>query len=207
MWTVAVPKRGTGCLALCLGEPALSEHRQELQLLVAIGPRCSGEHEQDLGLVLGERGLAVEFDGAGFGVDVGGHRSPFDAMFRLFAPLGWPVQRVEGGLRPALHAATSPAAEGGPLLRSPRPRPPHRQGDGREGVPLRPRSPGGRPSLGRLPRPRRGHVPLTTWSAFSRGVAGFDRPSTTDRCVRRVEPQIRLRKSRRVSGFPRADHR
>ena len=47
------------------------------------------------------------------GPAMGGHRSPFDAMFRLFAPLGWPVQRVEGGLRPALHAATSPAAEGG----------------------------------------------------------------------------------------------
>ncbi|QSB16836.1 SDR family oxidoreductase [Natronosporangium hydrolyticum] len=47
------------------------------------------------------------------GPTMGGTRSQFDAMFRLFAPLGWPVQKVEGGLRPALHAATSPAAEGG----------------------------------------------------------------------------------------------
>jgi NAD(P)-dependent dehydrogenase (short-subunit alcohol dehydrogenase family) len=47
------------------------------------------------------------------GPTMGGSRSQFDAMFRLFAPIGWPVQRVEGGLRPALHAATSPAAKGG----------------------------------------------------------------------------------------------
>ncbi|MEV6345170.1 SDR family oxidoreductase [Actinoplanes sp. NPDC051851] len=39
--------------------------------------------------------------------------SPFDVPFRILAPLGWPVQRVEGGLRPALYAATSPDAEGG----------------------------------------------------------------------------------------------
>ncbi|WP_037914805.1 SDR family oxidoreductase [Actinacidiphila yeochonensis] len=47
------------------------------------------------------------------GPTMGGARSQFDAAFRLLAPLGWPVQRIEGGLRPALHAATSPAAEGG----------------------------------------------------------------------------------------------
>ncbi|MFB7897594.1 SDR family oxidoreductase [Streptomyces xiamenensis] len=47
------------------------------------------------------------------GPRMGGGRAPFDAGFRLFAPLGWPVQRVEGGLRPALHAATSLDAGGG----------------------------------------------------------------------------------------------
>ncbi|MFX4294816.1 SDR family oxidoreductase [Streptomyces bohaiensis] len=47
------------------------------------------------------------------GPRMGGGRSPFDAAFRLLAPLGWPVQRVDGGLRPALHAATSPDARGG----------------------------------------------------------------------------------------------
>ena len=34
-------------------------------------------------------------------------------MFRVQSRLGWPVQTVEGGLRPALFAATDPAAEGG----------------------------------------------------------------------------------------------
>jgi NAD(P)-dependent dehydrogenase (short-subunit alcohol dehydrogenase family) len=47
------------------------------------------------------------------GPTMGGKRSPLDAMFRFQARLGWPVQTVEGGLRPALHAATDPSAEGG----------------------------------------------------------------------------------------------
>ncbi|MBR8740614.1 SDR family oxidoreductase [Nocardiopsis sp. MG754419] len=47
------------------------------------------------------------------GPTMGGGRSASDALFRFFAPFGWPVQRVEGGLLPALHAATAPDAEGG----------------------------------------------------------------------------------------------
>jgi NAD(P)-dependent dehydrogenase (short-subunit alcohol dehydrogenase family) len=40
-------------------------------------------------------------------------RSPLEAIFRRLAPLGWPVQTVDGGRLPALYAATSPAAQGG----------------------------------------------------------------------------------------------
>lgn len=47
------------------------------------------------------------------GPTMGGKRSPIDAMFRFQAKLGWPVQTVEGGLRPAFYAATDPAARGG----------------------------------------------------------------------------------------------
>ncbi len=47
------------------------------------------------------------------GPTMGGARSTFDAPFRVLSRLGWPVQTVEGGLRPALHAATSPDAPGG----------------------------------------------------------------------------------------------
>jgi NAD(P)-dependent dehydrogenase (short-subunit alcohol dehydrogenase family) len=47
------------------------------------------------------------------GPTMGGKRSPIDAMFRVQSKFGWPVQTVEGGLRPALHAATDPAAVGG----------------------------------------------------------------------------------------------
>jgi NAD(P)-dependent dehydrogenase (short-subunit alcohol dehydrogenase family) len=39
--------------------------------------------------------------------------SPMDPIFRRLAPLGWPVQTVDGGLLPALYAATSPDAKGG----------------------------------------------------------------------------------------------
>jgi NAD(P)-dependent dehydrogenase (short-subunit alcohol dehydrogenase family) len=39
--------------------------------------------------------------------------SPLDPIFRRLAHLGWPVQTVDGGLRPALYAATSPDAKGG----------------------------------------------------------------------------------------------
>jgi NAD(P)-dependent dehydrogenase (short-subunit alcohol dehydrogenase family) len=47
------------------------------------------------------------------GPTMGGKRSAFDAVFRRLSRLGWPVQTVEGGLRPALYAATDPAAQGG----------------------------------------------------------------------------------------------
>ena len=47
------------------------------------------------------------------GPTMGGKKSPFDAMFRRLSRIGWPVQTVEDGLRPALHAATDPAAHGG----------------------------------------------------------------------------------------------
>jgi NAD(P)-dependent dehydrogenase (short-subunit alcohol dehydrogenase family) len=47
------------------------------------------------------------------GPTMGGQSSPFDAVFRRLAKIGWPVQTVEGGLRPALYAATDPATEGG----------------------------------------------------------------------------------------------
>jgi NAD(P)-dependent dehydrogenase (short-subunit alcohol dehydrogenase family) len=39
--------------------------------------------------------------------------APLDRIFKRLARVGWPVQPVEGGLRPALYAATSPDAEGG----------------------------------------------------------------------------------------------
>jgi NAD(P)-dependent dehydrogenase (short-subunit alcohol dehydrogenase family) len=47
------------------------------------------------------------------GPTMGGKSSPLDAIFRRLSKLGWPVQTVEGGLRPALYAATDPAAAGG----------------------------------------------------------------------------------------------
>ena len=47
------------------------------------------------------------------GPTMGGRKSFWDPAFRRLAPLGWPVQTVEGGLRPALYAATDPAAAGG----------------------------------------------------------------------------------------------
>ena len=47
------------------------------------------------------------------GPTMGGKSSPMGAIFRQLARVGWPVQTVEGGLRPALYAATSPAAKGG----------------------------------------------------------------------------------------------
>jgi NAD(P)-dependent dehydrogenase (short-subunit alcohol dehydrogenase family) len=47
------------------------------------------------------------------GPTMGGKSSPVGALFRQLSKIGWPVQTVEGGLRPALHAATEPAAEGG----------------------------------------------------------------------------------------------
>jgi len=47
------------------------------------------------------------------GPTMGGKRSPMDAIFRRLQRVGWPVQTVEGGLRPALYAATSPSATGG----------------------------------------------------------------------------------------------
>lgn len=39
--------------------------------------------------------------------------SPLDAIFKRLSRLGLLVQTVDGGLRPALYAATSPSAEGG----------------------------------------------------------------------------------------------
>ena len=39
--------------------------------------------------------------------------SPLDAIFKRLSRLGLIVQTVDGGLRPALYAATSPSAEGG----------------------------------------------------------------------------------------------
>ena len=47
------------------------------------------------------------------GPTMGGKRSAYDAMFRRLSRIGWPVQTVEDGLRPAFHAATDPAARGG----------------------------------------------------------------------------------------------
>jgi len=47
------------------------------------------------------------------GPTMGGQSSPMDAIFRRLARVGWPVQTAVGGLRPALHAATSPSAGGG----------------------------------------------------------------------------------------------
>jgi NAD(P)-dependent dehydrogenase (short-subunit alcohol dehydrogenase family) len=47
------------------------------------------------------------------GPTMGGRRSPLNAVFRRLSKIGWPVQTVEGGLRPALYAATDTAAEGG----------------------------------------------------------------------------------------------
>jgi NAD(P)-dependent dehydrogenase (short-subunit alcohol dehydrogenase family) len=47
------------------------------------------------------------------GPAMGGKSSPMDAIFRRLSKIGWPVQTVEGGLRPALYAATDPAAQGG----------------------------------------------------------------------------------------------
>jgi NAD(P)-dependent dehydrogenase (short-subunit alcohol dehydrogenase family) len=47
------------------------------------------------------------------GPTMGGKSSPLGALFRWQSKLGWPVQSVEGGLRPAFHAATDPAARGG----------------------------------------------------------------------------------------------
>ncbi|MFI5846081.1 SDR family oxidoreductase [Catenuloplanes sp. NPDC051500] len=40
-------------------------------------------------------------------------KSPFKSVFPALSRLGWPVQTTEGGLRPALYAATDPAARGG----------------------------------------------------------------------------------------------
>ena len=39
--------------------------------------------------------------------------SPMDPIFKRLSRLGWPVQSVDGGLLPALYAATSPVASGG----------------------------------------------------------------------------------------------
>jgi NAD(P)-dependent dehydrogenase (short-subunit alcohol dehydrogenase family) len=39
--------------------------------------------------------------------------APLDRLFKRLSRLGWPVQTVDGGLRPALYAATSPDARGG----------------------------------------------------------------------------------------------
>lgn len=47
------------------------------------------------------------------GPTMGGKTSPLGTLFRWQSRLGWPVQTVEGGLRPALYAATDPAARGG----------------------------------------------------------------------------------------------
>jgi NAD(P)-dependent dehydrogenase (short-subunit alcohol dehydrogenase family) len=47
------------------------------------------------------------------GPTMGDKSSPMGPLFRQLSKIGWPVQTVEGGLRPAYYAATDPAAEGG----------------------------------------------------------------------------------------------
>src|SRR5271168_686219 len=51
------------------GEPFVPEHGQQLELLVGLGVRRRGQHQQSLGLVLGEQHLAVELDGTQLGVN------------------------------------------------------------------------------------------------------------------------------------------
>lgn len=45
------------------------EDGEELKLVVGLGTRGSGKHEQSLGLVLGEQRLAVDLDRAELGMD------------------------------------------------------------------------------------------------------------------------------------------
>ncbi|NJQ05350.1 SDR family oxidoreductase [Streptomyces lonarensis] len=92
--------------------PAYGQSKLATMLFALELDRRSRRHGWGITSTMAHPGLAAtNLQSAGPGL--GGGRSPFDAAFRFLAPLGWPVQRVAGGVRPAWYAATSPEAVGG----------------------------------------------------------------------------------------------